>query len=145
MRDVYDSGMRNLILLLGLLVVGCKSTEVMESATAIAMVQSTQGRTEVRRAGGDWQMVQAGDRLTAGDELRTDATAQMDLNLGGEAGILTLHPNSQLRIDRLRAGAPSEAPVELTLSQGRITGDTLRAPGKPKVKVNTGKGSVKVP
>jgi hypothetical protein len=112
---------------------------------ATATVQSTQGKTETRRSGTEWAAIQAGDLLSAGDELRTDSTAQITLNFGNEAGILTLHPDSHLRIDGLTAASPNDAPVTLTLNQGRITGDTLRAPGRPKVVVRTGKGSTKVP
>ena len=137
--------MRTVILLLSMLLAGCRSADRIPSAPAVATVQSTQGKTEIRRSGGDWGTVQAGDPLVAGDELRTSPSAEMNLNLGKEAGILTLHPNSILRIDSLTPLSPDGPPVTLTLTAGRITGDTLRAAGRTKVLVHTGKGSVKVP
>ncbi|HVK57362.1 MAG TPA: hypothetical protein VM735_01170, partial [Candidatus Kapabacteria bacterium] len=127
------------------LLVGCQSTPDASSPSAVATVQSSQGKAEYRRAGSDWQPAQAGLNLSSGDELRTDSAAELIINFGKEAGILTLHPGSTLRIDSLTSASPGEAPVTLTLGQGRITGDTLRAPGTPKVQVHTGKGSIKVP
>jgi hypothetical protein len=136
--------MRTAILLLTFLFIGCQSTPK-APAIASATVQSSRGNTEYRRADSSWQPAQAGLDLQPGDELRTDATAELNLDFGRTAGILTLHPNSHLRIDSLSATHPDHAPVTLTLSQGRITGDTFRAPGRPKVQVHTGKGTVKVP
>lgn len=133
--------------LLAFLLLGCQSTRhtTDTSTAASATIDSTQGKTEFRRAGSDWQPTQAGLNLAPGDELRTDSTAQLNLDFGRTAGILTLHPNSHLRIDSLTPTKPDDAPITLTLNQGRITGDTLRDPGRPKIIVHTGKGSVKVP
>ncbi len=137
--------MRTVILLLAFLLVGCQSNQNTRIPAVTATVQSTQGKTEFRRAGADWRPVQAGDVLSAGDELRTDPTALLNMNLGKAGGILTLHSNSNLRIESLTAASPNDPPVGLTLNQGRITGDTLRAPGRPKVLIHTGKGSTKIP
>ena len=140
--------MRTLLLCLAVLLVGCQTTgrvETTRATAASATIETVKGQVEIRRADGEWQRAERSQLVMAGDEVRTSGDSSLELNFGREAGMLTLHPNSALRIDQLGATSGTGPHATLTLSRGRITGDTLRKPGATKIVVNTPKGTTKVP
>src|SRR5688500_8036662 len=132
--------MRTLLLCLAVLLAGCQTTERSQSTAATAasaIIESVKGQVEIRRADGEWQRAERNQLVMAGDEIRTSGDSNLELNFGREAGVLTLHPNSALTIEQLGATSGTGPHATLTLSRGRVTGDTLRKPGATKIVVNT--------
>ena len=137
--------MRTLIFLFALLFLGCQSTPNVPS-TARATISSVTGNAEIRRQQtAQWERARTGDTLTVGDQARTGPGAQIDFNLGNNAGVLTLMPDSLLQFDQLGPKSPND-PVQavLNLPKGRIVGDTLKLPGATKIVVKTPSGATEI-
>ncbi|HEX7860950.1 MAG TPA: hypothetical protein VF773_11520 [Verrucomicrobiae bacterium] len=140
--------MRTLLLCVAVVLFGCQATEKSQSTRATAAsatIESVKGQVEIRRADGEWQRAEPSQLIMAGDEIRTSGDSSLELDMGREAGVLTVHPNSALRIEQLGATSGTGPHATLMLSRGRVTGDTLRKPGATKIVVNTPKGTAKVP
>jgi hypothetical protein len=138
--------MRTLSLLVLLLFLGCQSTPDLP-ASARATITSVTGHAEIRhQQTATWERARPGDTLTVGDQARTSLGAQIDFNLGQNAGVLTLMPDSLLQFDQLGPKSPSD-PVHavLNLPKGRVIGDTLDLPGTTKIVVKTAGGTVEIP
>ena len=138
--------MRTLICLFALFFLGCQSTPN-APATARATISSVTGDAEIRRQEiGRWERARKGEVLQAGDQARTGPGAQIDFNLGQNAGVLTLMPDSLLQFDQLGPKSPNDSvQAVLALPKGRIIGDTLKLPGATKVVVKTSGGTVEIP
>lgn len=70
--------------------------------------------------------------------MRTGPGSRVNLSLGPHGGVLTVHPDSVLELERLGPSAdePAVAAV-LNLARGRVTGDTLDLPAGMKIVVKT--------
>ena len=138
--------MRTLICLFALLFVGCQCTPNLPS-TARATITSVTGNAEIRRQQtAQWQSARRGDILQPGDQARTGPGAQIDLNLGLAAGVLTLMPDSLLQFDQLGPKSPNDSvQAVLNLPKGRVIGDTLKLPGAAKILVKTPNGTAEIP
>src|SRR5688572_15076 len=137
--------MRTLIFLFALLFLGCQSTPN-TPATGRATISSVTGNAEIRRQqSGQWERARTSDTLTAGDQARTSPGAQIDFNLGQNAGVLTLMPDSLLQFDQLGPKSPNDSvQVVLNLPKGRVVGDTLKLPGATKIVVKTPNGATEI-
>jgi hypothetical protein len=103
-----------------------------------AVVQSVSGRAEISVAGERWRIARTGAKLPEGAIVRTGPASHVNLSLGTHRGVLTVHPDSTLELERLgpSAGDPAVAAV-LNLAQGRVTGDTRDLPARMKIVVKT--------
>ena len=137
--------MRTLICLFALFFLGCQSTPN-TPATARATISSVSGNAEIRRQQtGQWERARKGDTLTVGDQARTGPGGQIDFNLGQNAGVLTLMPDSLLQFDQLGPKSPNDSvQAVLKLPKGRVVGDTLKLPGATKIVVKTPSGATEI-
>jgi hypothetical protein len=139
--------MRTLILLGIILLAGCQTAERQESASHLgATIQKSAGFVEARTATGEWHPAGAGEALVEGGEARTGPDGQIEVELQPAGGVFTLHSNSTMQIERLgpTADYPNAVAV-FRLTQGRITGDTLKLPKDAKVVVKTNGGTFQIP
>jgi hypothetical protein len=141
--------MRTLIVAMMVLVAGCQSSQERTGAGNVkATVRQVTGQAEVRSAGtnGTWERARAGADLREGDEARTAADGQLDVQLSPHGGVLSLTGDSHLQIERLGAGADEpNAVAVLRLTRGTIIGDTLKLPKGKRVVVKTNGGTFQVP
>ena len=90
-----------------------------------ARVNYVEGRVMFSKAGGTWKLVERDMVLRAGEVLKTEANAKVELALGYNDGIITLSPNSELTFDKLtyqHVGMEVVCDTELTLHLGQIIG-----------------------
>jgi hypothetical protein len=129
-------GLFAVILALAVLAGGCATTGPDKSGRAV--IQAVSGRAEISADGSRWKTARSGARLAPGTIVRTAPGARVDLRLGTNAGVLTVHPDSTVELERLGAShLDAETAAVLNLARGRVMGDTLDLPPGMKIVVKT--------
>src|SRR5690349_2134129 len=108
-----------LLLLIG---IGCKSSNASRGSNTQAIVTKTAGSTEFLQNGG-WQPLRTGQVFVEGDQVRTGADGQVDVNLTPYGGVMTVMPNSTIQMEQLGTrGTNQQAVAVLRLTRGRVVG-----------------------
>ncbi|MDP2269911.1 MAG: FecR domain-containing protein [Archangium sp.] len=108
-----------------------------EEPTLHFRVLSTRGVAEKHRTSGAWAPLAVGDELGADDEVRTEATGQVELSLG-VGSVITVAASTELRVAELRP-----ALHQLQLKRGRLAA-TYDPDGKRVLQIEDDSGKTVV-
>jgi len=124
----------------------CQTASRLAGGTHTARIQALESGAEISRAGGPWEQARLWQKLRAGDRARTAAHGTIDFTLGKFGGVLTLMPDSTIEFQQI-GPAESEPSIVavLSLTAGRIVGDTLDLPSGVRIRIKTLGGVYEIP
>jgi hypothetical protein len=109
-----------------------------------AAIVRVEGSADLFRAG-NWAPARVGETLHQGDQARTAANGKIEINLGNYGGVLTLTPDSLLRLEQLGPTSPeAEVLAIVDLRRGRVIGDTLKPPARKTILIRTPTGTQEI-
>ena len=119
---------------------GISSRDVSEQmAMATAVVREVSGQdARIANRDGDWKRPRKGAKIEEGSRVRTGPNDTVTVFLGPNGGVMKIMPNSDASFERI-APTTTEPDVlaVISLTAGRIVGDTMQPPGEGKVLIRT--------
>jgi hypothetical protein len=128
-------------ILAGMIFLGGCATPQPNTQGERLVARNVDGLVEVSHGGAAWRKMKVGESIAPGNRVRTAAGSTATLGLLPDGGVLTVHPQSVFEVQRFgRSSAADDVIAVFNLTEGRITGDTLKPAGRTKIVVNTPNG-----